>query len=178
MSTKTYDPTMPLISHVVLGYYRLQRRCYLSRNFIMRRIVSKFLSAVNQLTIQPIFHCVLSKEAEIGKNFMMPHPFGVLISPHAIIGDNVKIMHEVTIGHNELSDSEPGPMIIGDNVYIAPGAKILASRIAIGEGAVIGPNSVVVKDVPAGAIMLGVPARNTAQVVNAAQVVGPAKQFA
>jgi serine O-acetyltransferase len=76
-------------------------------------------------------------------------------------------MHEVTIGHNELSESEPGPMIIGNNVYIAPGAKILAQSITIGEGAVIGPNSVVVKDVPAGAIMFGIPARNTAQVIGA-----------
>lgn len=158
---------MPFISHVVIGYYRLQRRCYLSRNFVMRSIVGKFLSGVNQLVIQPVFHCVLSKEAEIGNNFMMPHPFGVLISPHAQIGDNVKIMHYVTIGHNELSESECGPMIIGNNVYIAPGAKILAPRITIGEGAVIGPNSVVVKDVPAGAIMFGIPARNTAQVVAA-----------
>jgi serine O-acetyltransferase len=165
MKSKTYDPTMPFISRVVIGYYRVHRRCYLSDNFVLGHIACKFLSAFNQLAIQSIFHCVLSKEADIGKNFMMPHPFGVLISPHSKIGDNVKIMHDVTIGHNELSDSETGPMIIGDNVYIAPGAKILAPRITIGEGAVIGPNSVVVKDVPAGAIMFGIPARNTAQVV-------------
>jgi serine acetyltransferase len=158
---------MPFTSRLVIGYYRLQRRCYLSRNFVLRCIACKFLSGVNQLVIQPIFHCVLAKEADIGNNFMMPHPFGVQISPHARIGDNVKIMHDVTIGHNELSNSEVGPMIIGNNVYIAPGAKILAQRITIGEGAVIGPNSVVVKDVPAGAIMFVIPARNTAQVVAA-----------
>ena len=167
MSRKAYDPTMPFISHVVIRYYRLHRRCYLSRNFVLRSIACRFLSAFSQLAIQPMFHCVLAKEADIGKNFMMPHPFGVQISPRSKIGDNVKIMHDVTIGHNELSDSEPGPMIIGDNVYIAPGAKILAPCITIGEGAVIGPNSVVVKDVPAGAIMFGIPARNTAQVVAA-----------
>jgi serine O-acetyltransferase len=160
MKNKMYNPTMPAASHIIIGFYRLHRRTYLSNNFIIRKVVCKAMSAFNQLVIQAIFHCMLSKEAEIGKNFMMPHPFGVLISPEARIGDNVKIMHHVTIGHNELSDVPVGAINIGDNVYIAPGALILSNSLTIGEGAVIGPNVVVLKDVPAGAVLISMPAYN------------------
>jgi serine acetyltransferase len=163
MKSKSFDPAMPIAARAVIGFHRLHRRTYLSRNFIVRKIVCKLLSAFNQLVIQPVFHCILPKEADIGKNFMMPHPFGVLISPNARIGDNVKIMHHVTLGHNEFSRTPISHIIVEDNVYIAPGALILSNALTIGRGSVIGPNVVVFRDVPPGSVMIGMPARNVGQ---------------
>lgn len=164
MSRNMYNNVMPLASRLIIKYHRVHRYTYTSENFLLRRVACRILSAINQLVIQPLFHCVFPKEAQIGENFMLPHPFGVLVAPDAIIGSNVKILHHVTLGHNELSDEERGPMIIGNNVYIGPGAQILGNRISIGDGAVIGPNAVVVRDVPADAVMVGIPARNIGQL--------------
>jgi serine O-acetyltransferase len=167
MSAKKYNPAMPVSSHIIIGLYRIHRLTYLSKNFFIRKVVCKFLSLIDQMMIQAVFHCVLPKEAEIGKNFMMPHPFGVLISPEARIGDNVKIMHHVTIGHNELSDAPVSYIDIGDNVYIAPGALVLSNSMTIGKGAVIGPNVVVMKDVPPGAVLVSMPAYNVGRTTKA-----------
>jgi serine O-acetyltransferase len=163
MKSKSYNPIMPVASHLIIGFYRLHRRSYLSGNLFVQKIVCKILSAVNQMVIQAVFHCIIPKEADIGDNFMMPHPFGVLISPNAKIGDNVKIMHHVTIGHNEFSDTPVSKIVVEDNVYIAPGALILSNSMTIGRGSIIGPNVVVLKDVPPGSVIVSMPTFNVGQ---------------
>lgn len=71
-----------------------------------------------------------------------------------MIGANVTIMHQVTIGTRDIDESA----VIGDDVFIGAGAKILG-KIKIGNGAKIGANAVVIKDVPANATVVGVPGR-------------------
>lgn len=95
----------------------------------------------------------------------MPHPFGVLISPNAKIGDNVKIMHHVTIGHNEFSDVPVSRINVGDNVYIAPGALILSNALTIGKDSIIGPNVVILKDVPPGSVIVSMPTFNVGRTM-------------
>ena len=78
----------------------------------------------------------------------MPHTNGIVINADARIGCNCEIFQQVTIG-----EGKGGCPEIGDNVSIGPGAKVLGA-IKVGDGARIGANAVVVKDVPAGALVV------------------------
>lgn len=89
---------------------------------------------------------------------MIPHAQCIVIGP-ATIGKNVGISQGVTIGAS--FDKEQGGKkcaIIGDNVWIGAGAKILGP-ISIGNNTIIGANSVVVKDIPANSVAVGIPAK-------------------
>lgn len=86
-------------------------------------------------------------------NIIFPHEFnGIFISENAVIGNNVVIFQQVTIGSNNLSDSiRRGSPTIGDNVYIGAGAKIIG-KITIGNNVRIGANCIVTKDVPSNCV--------------------------
>lgn len=99
----------------------------------------------------------LDAGCQIGPGLRLPHGAnGVVIHKESVIGKNVTIYHQVTLGGRNQSDSQPPT--IGDNVEIFAGAKLLGS-VQIGEGAVIGANAVVIEDVPAFCVAVGVPAR-------------------
>lgn len=89
---------------------------------------------------------------EIGGGLFIQHGFATMIAAKSI-GENCWINQQVTIGH-----TGKGCPVIGDNVMITCGAKVLGD-ITVGDGAVIGANAVVVKDVEPGAVMGGVPAQ-------------------
>jgi serine O-acetyltransferase len=160
MSSLTPKNKSPISSRILINLYKLRRHLYTSRSTFLRKFVSKFFSAIDQIFIQTAFHSIISKEADIGKNLILPHPFGIFIAPDAKLGSNVTIMPFATIGRNELLDTSYETIYIGDDVYIGAGARILSNGLTIGEGAIIGPNALVVKDVPPHAVMMGVPARN------------------
>lgn len=90
---------------------------------------------------------------KIGGGFLMPHPNGIVIHPDSVIGVNCLFFQQVTVGA-----SERGVPDIGDGVDVGAGAKIIGP-IRVGDGARIGANAVVVHDVPAGATVVGVPAK-------------------
>jgi serine O-acetyltransferase len=94
--------------------------------------------------------------ARIGQRFFIDHGMGVVIGETAFIGDDVTIYHGVTLGGTSFEKGIRHPQI-GNNVIIGSGAQLLGP-ITVGDGARIGSNAVVVKDVPAGATMVGVPA--------------------
>jgi hypothetical protein len=83
----------------------------------------------------------------------MPHPYGVVMHSQAVIGNRVTIMQQVTIGDVEQGDSVAP--VIGDDVYIGAGARVLGD-VRIGDGATIGANAVVTRDIPPGATVVGV----------------------
>lgn len=89
---------------------------------------------------------------EIGGGLFIQHGFATMIAARSI-GENCWINQQVTIGH-----TGKGCPVIGNNVMVTCGAKVLGD-ITVGDGAVIGANAVVVKDVEPGAVMGGVPAR-------------------
>lgn len=91
--------------------------------------------------------------ARIAGGLLMPHPNGVVVHPEAEIGPNCLLFQQVTIG----TGPRPGVPKLGGNVDVGPGAKILGG-VTIGDHAVIGANAVVLSDVPAGAVMVGIPA--------------------
>jgi serine O-acetyltransferase len=96
----------------------------------------------------------ISPEAKLGQKLMLPHPNGVVIHEHAVIGDDCMIMQQVTVG----MIGEGQVPRIGNKVYIGAGAKIIG-RVNVGDGARIGANAVVTKDVPDGSTAVGIPAR-------------------
>lgn len=89
----------------------------------------------------------------IGGGLLLPHPQGVVIHPDSVIGPNCIVFQQVTIG----TGPRPGTPRLGGHVDVGAGAKILGG-VVIGDHAVIGANAVVVDDVPAGAVAVGVPA--------------------
>ena len=90
--------------------------------------------------------------AKIDEGLYICHPGSVRISPDAIIGKNADISHEVTIGVSG-QGNKSGVPVIGDNIYIAPGAKLFG-KIRIGNNVKIGANAVIYKDIPDNAIVV------------------------
>ena len=93
----------------------------------------------------------------IGKGFYIGHFSCIVVSPVAVIGNNVNISQGVTIGYQSRGKRK-GAAMIGDNVYIGPGAKIVG-KVTIGDNVAIGANAVVTSDLPTGAVAVGIPAK-------------------
>jgi serine O-acetyltransferase len=95
--------------------------------------------------------------ATIGRRVFIDHGMGVVIGETAEIGDDTTLYHGVTLGGTTWKKGKRHPTL-GKGVVVGAGAKILGP-ITIGDGAKVGSNAVVVKDVPAGATVVGVPGR-------------------
>ena len=95
--------------------------------------------------------------AQIGRRVFIDHGMGVVIGETAVIGDDSTLYHGVTLGGTSWNKGKRHPTL-GKGVVVGAGAKILGP-IMIGDGAKIGSNAVVVKDVPARATAIGIPAR-------------------
>ncbi len=95
--------------------------------------------------------------AVIGRRFFIDHGMGVVIGETTIIGDDCTLYHGVTLGGTSLDKGKRHPTL-NNGVVVGAGAKILGP-IEIGENARIGSNSVVIKPVPDGATVVGIPGR-------------------
>ncbi len=95
--------------------------------------------------------------ARIGRRFFVDHGMGVVIGETAEIGDDVTLYHGVTLGGTSWTEGKRHPTL-GNGVVIGAGAKVLGP-VTVGEGARIGSNAVVVKDIPPRATAVGIPAR-------------------
>ena len=95
--------------------------------------------------------------ATIGRRFFIDHGMGVVIGETAEIGDDVTLYHQVTLGGTSWDKGKRHPTL-GNNVVVGAGAKVLGPS-TLEDGARVGSNSVVVKDVPAGATVVGIPGR-------------------
>jgi len=106
-------------------------------------------------SIQILTGIELPCEVEIGRNFVIDHFGGIVISGYAKFGDNCRIRNGVVVGLSRVDD--PCAPVIGNNVDIGAGAKLLG-RITVGDNCLIGANAVVIRDVPPNSIAVGVPA--------------------
>lgn len=138
-------------THSNLPYY-----IYRTANTLYRWKIPLLPFLIQQL-LRIVFCCFIPYKTRIGtENVHFGHNgMGVVLDYRCVIGNNVRIDQHVTIGIRW--DEKIAP-IIGDNVRIGAGAKILGS-IKIGNNARIGANAVVLKDVPDGATAVGVPAK-------------------
>jgi serine O-acetyltransferase len=99
----------------------------------------------------------ISRDARIGSGFYIGHFGGIFVPGDAVIGDNCNLSHDVTLAQVNRGEKAGCP-VIGNNVYIAAGAKIVG-RVKIGDFAAVGANAVVVNDVAAHTSVGGIPAR-------------------
>lgn len=123
---------------------------YNKKLFLLARIVSQLSRFFTGIEIHP--------GATIGKGLFIDHGMGVVIGETTEIGDDVTLYHGVTLGGTGKDKGKRHPTV-GNKVVIGAGAKVLGP-INIGDNSKVGSNSVVLKDVPAGATAVGVPARN------------------
>ena len=124
---------------------------------LIARIISQFSRFMTGIEIHP--------KAKIGKNLFIDHGMGVVIGETSIIGDNVTIYHNVTLGGISPSiDSDNQREVkrhpsLQDHVVVGSGAQVLGP-ITVRKNAKIGANAVVTKDVPENGVMVGIPAKN------------------
>lgn len=136
-----------------LGLHRVAHWMFEAKLYFFARLVNHFSRFLTAIDIHP--------GAEIGKNFFIDHGFTV-IGETAIIGDNVTIYQNVTLGGTNPTNGKGGKRhpTIEDNVIIGSGAQIIGP-ITLGERSRVGANAVVMEDVPSGATMVGFKARST-----------------
>ena len=151
---KTYQGDIGAQGFWVMLVYRFGRWRYSVRPAIVRKIFSlmyKIFYKCIQIMTGIEFPC----EVEIGQRFKIDHFGGIVVSGYAKFGDDCRIRNGVVVGLKNVE--EPGAPIIGNNVDIGAGAKVLG-KIKIGNKLRIVANDVLVSDVPDNSIAVGVPA--------------------
>ena len=156
-SIKKRDPAARSFLTIILCYpglhalflHRIANFLWSCNLYLIARLISHVSRFVTAIEIHPA--------AKIGKRFFIDHGVGVVIGETAEIGDDVHIYHQVTLGGISSEKIKRHPTI-GNGVIIGAGAKLLGP-INVGNNSKIGANAVVVSDVPSGASMVGIPAK-------------------
>ena len=144
---------------VAVGMHRIAHWLFEARLFFLARFVNHLARWMTAIDIHP--------GAKIGRHLFIDHGFTV-IGETAEIGDNVTIYQCVTLGGTDPANGIAGKRhpTLADDVIVGSGAQILGP-ITVNPRARVGANAVVTKDVPEGAVMVGIPARST--LVDAAE---------
>jgi len=110
-----------------------------------------------QMRVSEVFGIDIHPAARIGKGIMIDHAHSIVIGETAVVGDNVSMLHSVTLGGTGKEEQDRHPKI-GSGVLIGAGAKVLGN-ITVGDCSRIAAGSVVLEDIPAKKTVAGVPAR-------------------
>lgn len=134
-----------------VGFHRIAHRLYRADLFLLARMVNHASRFMTSIDIHP--------GAKVGRNLFIDHGF-VVIGETSEIGDNVTIYQGATLGGTNPTSGEGGKRhpTLEDNVVVSVNVAVLGP-ITIGEGARLGANAVVTKDVQPGATMIGIPAK-------------------
>lgn len=134
--------------HALLGY-RVAHFFYKKNSFFIARLISQLARFFTGIEIHP--------GAKIGEGILIDHGMGVVIGETAEVGNRVTIYHGTTLGGTGKDIGKRHPTI-GNDVMIGSGAKLLGP-IIIGSNVKIGANSVVLRDIPSGSTVVGIPGR-------------------
>src|SRR6266850_2616329 len=138
MRTSRYASTNPLLKYTIYPVARI----------MLRHLAYKFGISIPYHT-------------QIGSGFYIGHFGGIVVNGKSVIGKNCNISQGVTLGQANRGKNKGYP-ILGDNVYIGPGAKIIGA-VKIGNNVAIGANCVVTKDIPDNSVVVGIPGRVISQ---------------
>ena len=153
-----HDPAARSLLEVALAYpgvhaiwvYRLAHRMWQVPPLrLPARLVSQVARAFTGVEIHP--------GARLGERLFIDHGMGVVIGETAEVGDDVVLFHGSTLGGKSMKRGKRHPTL-GDRVVVGAGAKILGP-VWVGDDAQVCSNAVVITDVPAGAVAVGVPAK-------------------
>jgi serine O-acetyltransferase len=156
-TARAHDPASRNATEVVLAYsglhaiwgHRLMHALWEAGFRLPARLGSQFVRFLTGVEIHP--------GATIGRRFFIDHGMGVVIGETAEVGDDVTLYQGVTLGGVSLDPGKRHPTL-GNGVIVGAGAAVLGP-FTVGDGARIGSNAVVVKEVPAGVTVTGIPAR-------------------
>lgn len=141
---------------IAVGVYRFGHWTLTQMHVPVLRQALLLIARILQAWVMFELHAEIPMQATIGHDLRLGHRgHGVVIAGRSVIGDHVTLAHNVTLGAKDGSLAAPR---LDDWVFVCTGA-VLVGEISIGEGAVIGAGAVVLNDVPAGALAVGVPAR-------------------
>ncbi|HDN67463.1 MAG TPA: serine O-acetyltransferase, partial [Firmicutes bacterium] len=151
------DPAAKSALEVIMCYpglhavwlHRVAHWLYRRNRFLVARFISHINRWLTGIEIHP--------GAKIGRRFFIDHGMGVVIGETAEIGDDCLLYQGVVLGGTSLKKEKRHPTL-GNNVVVGAGATILGA-IKVGSGAKIGSGSVVIRDVPEGATVVGIPGR-------------------
>lgn len=151
------DPAARSTAMIILCYaglhatiwHALAHRLWTARLFLLGRMTAHLSRFLTGIEIHP--------GAKIGRRLVIDHGLGVVIGETAELGDDVYLYHQVTLGGTSTAEGKRHPTL-GNQVIVGAGAKILGA-INVGDGARVGANAVVVKDVAPGQTVVGIPAR-------------------
>ena len=154
---RRYDPAAKSILEIALLYpgpkailfHRIAHEMYKLDLFFLARLVAEISRLLTGIEIHP--------GAQIGRRLVIDHGMGVVIGETSVVGDDCILFQSVVLGGLKFDPIKRHPTL-GRNVLVGAGAKILGPVI-VGDGAKVGANAVVLKDVPAGVTVTGIPAR-------------------
>jgi serine O-acetyltransferase len=130
--------------------YRFGR--WLGSQAALVRIVLEPIHVIAHVLVKCLWGIDIPRTCSIGPGLYIGHFGGIILSPRTVMGSNCNLSHDVTIGVAG-EGSSAGVPVIGDDVYIAPGAKLFG-KIRIGNDVKIGANAVVYRDVPDHAVVV------------------------
>ncbi|MDC7682504.1 serine O-acetyltransferase [Asticcacaulis sp. BYS171W] len=149
--------------YLAIQVYRIAHSLWQDNRITMAHLLQSRVSELFQIDIHPA--------ARLGKGIFMDHGTGIVIGETAVVGDDVSLLHGVTLGGTGSEQGDRHPKI-GKGVLLGAGAKVLGN-IEIGDYAKIAAGSVVLKPVPSHCTAAGVPAR----LVNCQTCADPAKSM-
>lgn len=152
---RTYNGDLTRRGLWVMAVYRFGRWRYTIKSGFIRKpfsLLYKVLNVISEILTSVELPC----EVAVGRGLIIEHAFDIVISGDAVLGEDVVLRNGVTIGLRHRAFR--GSPVIGNRVDVGAGAKILGP-ITIGDDVSIGANAVVLTDVPANSIAVGIPAR-------------------
>lgn len=168
---RRFDPAARGWLEIALLYPGIRALCcyrianwFWQKNFtFVARLTSEFGRFISGIEIHP--------GATVGERVIIEHGTGIVIGETSQVGDDVVILQGVTLGSKNVIDAKPGKRhpTIGNRVVLCAGAKILGP-IHIGDGTIVGANTVVTKDLPSNVTAVGAPARITSRQGRIARV--------
>lgn len=133
---------------MIYSWYSVARKCYLKHIPLVPQLI--------KVLIRILWGGVVPYQCQIGAGTVFAYQaLGVVLRKRAVIGEGCRIQQNVTIGGTSGKENVP---VLGDRVQVGAGAMVLGP-IHVGDDAVIGANAVVTKDIPANAVVAGVPAK-------------------